>query len=155
VVEESADAHARPLWEGDLDPDPLEAFGTWFREAVAAGLRLPEAMALATASAEGIPSVRMVLLKAFDRRGFVFYTNYESRKGRDLAENPRGTMLFYWDPLGRQVRIEGSVERISREESVAYFATRPPGSRASAAASRQSEVISSREELEAAVERMR
>ena len=135
--------------ERDLDPDPLRQFARWFDEARATGAPLPEATALATATPEGEPSVRMVLLKGHDERGFVFYTGYESRKARELAANPRAALLFYWAELGRQVRIEGAVERASRAESVAYFASRPPGSRLSAWASRQSEPIGSRAELEA------
>jgi pyridoxamine 5'-phosphate oxidase len=107
-----------------------------------------EAMAVATATADGAPSVRMVLLKAADERGLVFFTHYTSRKGRDLEANRRAALLFHWDPLGRQVRVEGSVERVSAEESDAYFATRPAGARAGARASRQSEVLSDRGELE-------
>lgn len=148
-VSEGEERHAQPLRKGDVDPDPFVQFGTWFEEAQAAGIRLPEAMALATATADGAPSARLVLLGGFDERGFVFFTNYESRKGAELAENPRGALVFYWDPLGRQVRIEGSVERISAGESESYFATRPRGARLSAWASRQSEVIQSREALEA------
>jgi pyridoxamine 5'-phosphate oxidase len=125
--------------------DPLAWFRAWLGEAPADA---PQAMALATASAEGAPSVRMVLLKQADERGFVFFTNYESRKGRELAENPQAALLFHWP--GRQVRVEGPVERIPAEESDAYWATRPAGSRASAAASRQSEVLGSRAELERA-----
>ena len=107
-----------------------------------------EAMAVATATAEGAPSVRMVLLKAADERGLVFFTHYTSRKGRELESNPQVALLFHWDPLGRQVRVEGRVERVSPEESDAYFATRPAGARAGARASRQSEVLSDRAELE-------
>jgi len=125
--------------------DPLAWFRAWCEEAPA---DVPQAMALATASAEGAPSVRMVLLKQADERGFVFFTNYESRKGRELAENPLAALLFHWP--GRQVRVEGAVERLPAAESDAYWATRPAGSRASAAASRQSEVLGSREELERA-----
>jgi pyridoxamine 5'-phosphate oxidase len=137
------------LLEAQVDPDPLRQFARWFEEAAAAGVAMPEAMALATATADGRPSVRMVLLKGFDERGFSFYTGYESRKGRELAENPRAALLFHWP--GRQVRIEGPVERLTAEESDAYFASRPRGSRLSAIASRQSEVVTSREELEARV----
>jgi len=137
------------LLEAQVDRDPLRQFARWFEEAAAAGVAMPEAMALATATADGRPSVRMVLLKGFDERGFSFYTGYESRKGRELAENPRAALLFHWP--GRQVRIEGPVERLPAEESDAYFASRPRGSRLSAIASRQSEVVSSREELEARV----
>jgi pyridoxamine 5'-phosphate oxidase len=139
------------LLEADVDPDPVRQFGRWFEEAQRAGLRMPEAMALATATPDGCPSARMVLLKGFDDRGFVFYSGYESRKGRELTENPRAALLFYWDPLGRQVRVEGEVERLPPEESDAYFASRPRGSRLSAVASRQSEVVASRETLDARV----
>jgi pyridoxamine 5'-phosphate oxidase len=136
------------LREQGVDPDPLRQFSRWFDEA-SGGVSMPEAMALATATADGRPSVRMVLLKGFDERGFSFYTGYESRKGRELAENPRAALLFHWP--GRQVRIEGSVERLSPAESDAYFASRPRASRLSAIASRQSETVRDREELEARV----
>jgi pyridoxamine 5'-phosphate oxidase len=150
-VSEAALPHASPLHESDVDPNPIAQFAAWFEDAQAAGIRLPEAMVLATARADGAPSARFVLLNRFDERGFVFFGNYESRKGRELAENPRGAIVFHWDPLGRQVRIEGPVERISAEESDSYFATRPRGARLSARASRQSEVVESREALEARV----
>ena len=104
---------ALPLREEDVDPDPLRQFAAWYKDAARAGLREPGAMAVATSTAEGAPSVRMVLLKGYDERGFVFYTNYNSRKGRELEANPRAALLFYWDPLGRQVRIEGHTERTS------------------------------------------
>jgi pyridoxamine 5'-phosphate oxidase len=137
-----------PLLETDLDPDPLRQFGRWFAEA---GERVPlaEAAALATATPDGAPSVRMVLLKQFDGRGLVFHSNYESRKGGELEANPRAALLLHWQPLGRQVRIEGPVERTVREESEAYFRTRPRGGQIGAHASRQSHPIGSREELEA------
>jgi pyridoxamine 5'-phosphate oxidase len=149
------DPRARPLRESDLDPDPLSQFEAWFEEARAAGIELAEATALATASGDGRPSVRMVLMKGFDERGFVFYSGYESRKGHELTENPRAALCFYWHPLGRQVRIEGSVERVGEAESAAYFGSRPLGSRLSATVSHQSEVVGSREELEAAVDELR
>jgi pyridoxamine 5'-phosphate oxidase len=136
------------LSERDLLPDPLHQFAAWFDEAP--GVR--EAMALATADRSGAPSVRMVLLKGFDERGFVFHTNYASRKGRELDANPRAALLFYWRELGRQVRIEGSVQRTSREESEAYYRTRPPGARLSAWASPQSQPVVDRAELEARVD---
>jgi pyridoxamine 5'-phosphate oxidase len=131
----------------DLDADPLRQFHTWFDEA-ANVVRMREAMALATASAAAAPSVRMVLLKIADERGLVFFSHYTSRKGRELEANPQAALLFHWDPLGRQVRIEGGVERVSVEESDAYFATRPAGARAGALVSRQSEVLGDRGELE-------
>ena len=139
--------YGKPLREEDVDPDPLRQFAIWFREAGAAGIRLPEAVALATATADGAPSVRMVLAKAFDERGFVFYSNYASRKGQELNANPRGALMFYWDPLGRQVRIEGPVERTSAGESAAYARSRPRGSQLSALASPQSQAIDSRQAL--------
>lgn len=135
--------------------DPLGRFRKWFEEARTAGVHVPEAMAVATATPDGQPSARMVLLKAFDERGFVFYTGYESRKGRELAANPRAALLFHWDELGRQVRIEGRAERVSREESESYFRMRPLLSRIAALASRQSEPIESREALEARFEEER
>jgi pyridoxamine 5'-phosphate oxidase len=133
--------------------DPLAAFQEWFEEARAAGVEAPEAMTLATADGEGRPSARMVLLKGADQRGFTFFTGYESRKGRELAENPRAALVFHWRPLGRQVRVEGPVRRLSSQESDAYWQTRPLRSRAAAAASRQSQPIGSRAELEAEFER--
>ena len=140
----------RPLDESDLDRDPLRQFAAWFDDAGAAGVRAPEAMALATAAADGSPSVRMVLLKGFDEHGFVFFTGYESRKGTELAANPTAALLFHWDPLGRQVRIEGPVERVSAAESDAYFASRPRGAQISASVSPQSRVVESRASLEEA-----
>jgi pyridoxamine 5'-phosphate oxidase len=139
---------AQPLREQDVDSDPLRQFAAWFEAAREAGLRAPEAVVLATASAAGAPSARMVLLKQFDERGFVIFTNYESRKALELAENPRAALLFYWDPLGRQVRIEGPAARVSPEESAAYVRSRPRGSQLSALASPQSRPIDSREALE-------
>ena len=131
--------------------DPIELFREWFEAAQTGGLELPEAMTLATADAEGRPSARTVLLKSADERGFVFFTNYESRKGRELAANARAALVFHWaqEPR-RQVLVTGTVERISEAESDAYFATRPVGSRLAAWASRQSRPISGREELERA-----
>jgi pyridoxamine 5'-phosphate oxidase len=140
--------YGKPLRERDVDPDPLRQFELWFAEAGQAGVRLPEAAALATASADGAPSARMVLVKGFDERGFVFFSNYDSRKGRELAGNPRAALLFHWDPLGRQVRIEGSVSHTSAEESAAYVRSRPRGSQLSALASRQSQPLESRRALE-------
>jgi pyridoxamine 5'-phosphate oxidase len=137
----------RPLRRADLDADPLRQFERWF-EKVRDLVRAPEAMALATASPSGAPSVRMVLLKQADADGLVFFSHYPSRKGRELEANPHAALLFYWDPLGRQVRVEGTVARIPEDESDAYFATRPAGARAAAHASRQSEALESREELE-------
>lgn len=131
----------------DLDPDPLAQFRRWFEEAGAAGLAQPEAMALATASPAGEPSVRMVLLKGADERGFAFFTNYESRKGVELAANPHAALLFWWQPLGRQVRVEGAVTRLPEAESEVYFRSRPRGSRLAALVSPQSRPLE-RAELE-------
>jgi pyridoxamine 5'-phosphate oxidase len=144
------DEHDRPLLEENLDRDPLVQLQRWLAEARAAGVELPEAMTLATATSDGSPSARMVLLKDAGDGGLAFYTGYESRKGNELAENPRAALVLYWHPFGRQVRVEGSVERITPEQSDDYFRSRPLGSRLSAAVSRQSEVVSSREELEQA-----
>jgi pyridoxamine 5'-phosphate oxidase len=128
--------------------DPLEQLRHWYEHAVAAGLPEPEAMALATATPGGVPSVRFVLLKGIDARGLEFYTNYESRKGRELEANPRAAIAILWKPLQRQVRLEGPVERLPAEESDAYFATRSRGSRLGAWASDQSRAIPSREYLD-------
>jgi pyridoxamine 5'-phosphate oxidase len=137
-----------PLREDDVDEDPLRQFVRWFEEAGQAGERAPEAAAVATATPDGAPSVRMVLVKQFDARGFVFFTNYESRKAGELTANPRGALLFHWEAVGRQVRLEGPVERASAEETAAYARSRPRPSQLSALASPQSQVVSSREELE-------
>jgi pyridoxamine 5'-phosphate oxidase len=147
----AAPPHARPFREEDADPSPVRQFARWFADAVDAGIREPEAMALATAAPDGSPSVRMVLLKGLDERGAVFYTNYESRKGRELAANPRGALVLYWDPLGRQVRIEGAVVPVGPAESDAYFRGRPRGSQIGAWASAQSRPIPARADLEARV----
>jgi pyridoxamine 5'-phosphate oxidase len=136
------------LRKSDVDPDPLKQFRRWYAEAEEAGLKAPQAMALATSTAEGVPSVRMVLLKTADERGFVFFTGYVSRKAGELEANPRAALLFYWDQLGRQVRIEGHVERVAGQESDAYFATRPRGAQLAAAASRQSAVLRDRAEID-------
>jgi pyridoxamine 5'-phosphate oxidase len=134
--------------EKTVDRNPVAQFRRWFDDALAAGLKLPEAMTLATATRDGYPSARLVLLKGVDDEGFVFYTNYSSAKARDLDSNPKAALVFYWSKLDRQVRIEGLVERTSREESQAYFKTRPRESQIGAWASPQSEVISTREVLE-------
>jgi pyridoxamine 5'-phosphate oxidase len=138
----------QPLLEQDLDPDPLRQFASWFADAGRAGVRAPEAAAVATASPDAIPSVRMVLVKQYDDRGFVFFSNYQSRKGIELASNPYASLLFYWDALGRQVRIEGPVQRTDREESAGYVRSRPRGSQLSALASPQSRPVASRKALE-------
>jgi pyridoxamine 5'-phosphate oxidase len=129
------------LDEQHADPDPFKQFGRWWDEAVAAQVREANAMTLATAGADGAPAARTVLLKGYDESGFVFYTNYESRKGRELAANPRASLLFFWPELERQVRIDGSVEQVSARESDEYFRTRPLPSRIGAWASPQSQVI--------------
>lgn len=138
----------RGLPELQAAPDPLALFSAWFTAARRAGIYLPETMALATATGEGTPSVRMVLLKSFDARGFVFYTNYESRKALELEANPHGALCFHWAVLQRQVRIEGEVSRITEEESRAYFHTRPRGSQLGAWASHQSAAVESRKVIE-------
>jgi pyridoxamine 5'-phosphate oxidase len=142
------DPRDRPLDEHDLDADPLVVFRRWFDEARAAGAPEPEAAALATATPGGRPSARMVLAKGVDERGFAFYSNYGSRKGGELEANPRAALLFHWPELGRQVRIEGAVERLPREDSERYARSRSPASRLSALASPQSRPVPSREWLE-------
>jgi pyridoxamine 5'-phosphate oxidase len=136
------------LKESDADPDPLEQFRGWFGEALAADLHEPNAMTLATATADGRPSARVVLLKGFDERGFVFYTNYGGRKSRELEANPRAALVFYWGELERQVRVEGRVSRVPDGESDAYFAGRPRGSQLGAWASEQSRPVRDRGALE-------
>jgi pyridoxamine 5'-phosphate oxidase len=138
----------RPFDEGDLDPDPIVLFGRWFEEATAEGAFEPNAVALATASAAGAPSARMVLMKSYDEGGLTFFTNYRSRKAAELDENPRAALLFHWPELGRQVRIEGEVERVGRDESVAYARTRSRPSQLSALASPQSRPVPDRAWLE-------
>lgn len=133
----------------DIDPDPVRQFQTWFAQALDAKLPEPNAMTLATVDAQGRPSARIVLIKGVDERGFVFFTNYESRKGRELAANPAASLLFHWIELERQVRVEGRVEKTSDDESDAYYASRPLGSRIGAWASDQSQPLESREALEA------
>ena len=137
-----------PLLEKNLDPDPIKQFQRWFNEAVAAKIPQAESMALATSTADRKPSVRMVLLKSFDSNGFVFYTNYNSQKGKELVENPYAALVFYWEELHHQVRIEGAVSKVSPEESDAYFQTRPREAQISAHTSQQSEAIASRGELD-------
>jgi pyridoxamine 5'-phosphate oxidase len=148
-------ARARPLRRADLDAEPLRQFEAWYAEARDAGLQLPEAAALATAAGDGRPSARMVLVKAIDVRGFVFHTGYGSRKARDLERNPQAALLFYWHPLGRQVRVEGRAVKVPHDESEAYFRTRPLPSRLAAWASEQGEPIASRDVLEARFEDLR
>lgn len=137
------------LGEGDVDPDPIAQFTHWFDEAIRAEVLEPNAMCLATATPDAYPSARTVLLKGVDHRGFVFYTDYRSRKGRELADNPHASLCFFWPELERQVRINGGVQRVTRAESEAYFRTRPLPSRIGAWTSTQSSVIASRDVLEA------
>lgn len=132
----------------EQDRDPIDVFGDWFKNAEQCGLFLPEAMVLATSTPAGIPSARMVLLKGFDRSGFTFFTNYGSRKSGELDDNPNAALLFHWNILQRQIRIEGTVNRVPTSESATYFNTRLRASRVAAWASRQSEVMHNREELE-------
>lgn len=136
------------LDESHVDPDPIRQFAAWFDDAVSAGVPEPEVMTLATATPDGAPSARIVLLRGFDERGFTFFTNYESRKGLELAANPRAALVFYWHDLERQIRIEGRVSRTSEAESDAYFHSRPSGSRLGAWSSDQSRVIPGRSALE-------
>jgi len=136
------------IQDGQLDPDPLAQFKTWLHDAIEAEAVEPNAFTLATASSEGWPSARIVLLKDADASGFVFYTNYESQKARELESNPRCSMVFYWGQLERQIRVGGEASRVSREEAQEYFRTRPRGSQLAAWASRQSRVIHSRKALE-------
>jgi len=144
----------RELNESDLHSDPFAQFGRWFDEAKAAVRDLPEGMILATASSDGEVSARTVLLKDFDHRGFVFYTNYNSEKAGQIHDNPRAALTFWWPALERQVRIEGAVVRTTEEESDAYFATRPRGSQIGAWASEQSKVIAGRGDLDARFEEL-
>ncbi|MFJ8310739.1 MULTISPECIES: pyridoxamine 5'-phosphate oxidase [unclassified Streptomyces] len=142
------------LAEEDLAATPMEQFGRWFKEAVAGGLHEPNAMVVATATADGRPSTRTVLLKSYDERGFVFFTNYGSRKAAELTANPHASLLFPWHQLARQVIVTGGAARVAREETEAYFRTRPHGSRLGAWASAQSTVIASRAELTARYEEL-
>ncbi|HLB20997.1 MAG TPA: pyridoxamine 5'-phosphate oxidase [Solirubrobacteraceae bacterium] len=143
--------YGQPLREQDAKADPFSQFAGWFGDAQMAGERMPEAVALATASADAVPSVRMVLVKRFDEEGFVFFSNHDSRKGRELAANPRAALVFYWDALGRQVRVSGPVARVSAVETLDYVRSRPRASQLSALASPQSQVLESREALEVGV----
>ena len=140
------------LLESDMAPEPIAQFRVWWEQVQAANLYQPEAMTLATATPSGEPSARLVLLRGFDERGFMFFTNYDSRKGRELAANPRAALAFYWPELDRQVRIEGRVERVSATESDAYFQGRPRGSQLGAWVSAQSRVVPGRAFLEQQME---
>ena len=155
-IDEIRERYSRAgLSETDLSPDPILQFEQWYQDASDAGVFEPGAACLATANRQGDPSARMVLLKGVEERGFIFFTNYGSPKARDLAENPRAALVVAWVELARQVRICGSVERISREESARYFNSRPAGSRLSAWASHQSEVIDGRQVLEERMQQYR
>jgi pyridoxamine 5'-phosphate oxidase len=143
------------LSEKDARPNPFEQFRIWFDQALAAQLPEPNAMTIATATLDGKPSARMVLLKDYDERGFVFYTNYESHKGRQLVNNPWGAIAFWWAELERQVRIEGRIEKVPPAESDAYFHSRPKDSQLGAWASNQSQVIDSREVLEQRLQQLK
>jgi pyridoxamine 5'-phosphate oxidase len=147
--------YGKPLCEQDVRPDPLDQFAAWFAQAQAAGVRMPEAAALATASAQAVPSVRMVLVKGVDEHGFRFFSNYDSQKGRELAANPQAALLFHWDALGRQVRVVGLVGRVGAAETAAYVRSRPRNSQLSALASPQSRVVDGREALERRVAQLR
>jgi pyridoxamine 5'-phosphate oxidase len=144
----------KALRRSDLNPDPIKQFGNWFTAAIEAGIRDVNAMSLATAGPDGKPSVRIVLLKSFDQDGFVFFTNYESEKGKQLTANPHAALAFYWIEVDRQIRVNGRVERTSRKESQTYFHSRPVGSQLSAWASRQTEVIDGRRVLNARMAEM-
>lgn len=136
------------LSEKDVQKDPIAQFDTWFHEAVKLEVMEPNAMTLATATKDGIPSARIVLLKGYDQKGFSFYTNYLSRKGKEIAKNPHASLVFFWPELQRQVRIEGKLSKLSKEESESYFNTRPFESRVGAISSPQSQIIPNRESLE-------
>ena len=142
------------LRRADLHSDPLQQFGAWFAAALAADIRDVNAMCLATATPDGKPSARIVLLKGFDERGFAFFTNYDSEKGRQIEANPYAALVFYWVQLERQVRISGAVEKTSREDSAAYFHSRPVGSRLGAWVSKQSDVVDARQVLDSRLTEM-
>ena len=150
-----AETHARKEYEqdslhrSDLDPDPIRQFERWYKAAVEAEVPEPESMTVATVGLDGFPSARIVLMRSFDDRGFVFYTDYQGRKGRELEADPRAAIVFHWHALERQIRIEGTVSRTSEAESDAYFQSRPLGSKRAAWASDQSEVVPDRATLEA------
>jgi pyridoxamine 5'-phosphate oxidase len=148
------DYHKNSLAEADVKKEPIEQFGIWFNEALNAQVLEANAMTLATASKDGIPSARIVLLKGFDEKGFSFYTNYLSKKGKDIAKNPFASIVFFWPELQRQIRIDGKINKLSKEESEAYFNSRPFESRIGAICSPQSQVIPNRESLEVVYKNM-
>jgi pyridoxamine 5'-phosphate oxidase len=142
------DYRSAKLSEKDIASNPLSQFGKWFKEALAANLYEPNAMTLATAGTDRKPSARIVLLKGYDEKGFVFFSNYLSAKGKEIAKNPVVALVFYWAELQRQVRIEGTIEKLSKEESERYFQSRPKESQIGALVSQQSQIVSNRDELE-------
>ena len=144
-----------PMDEADMDKDPIVQFGQWFELAVSAGIDLPNAMTLATATQDGIPSARYILLKDYNKSGFIFYSTASSPKGQQLAENPRAALIFFWAPMDRQIRIEGTVEQLSAKEADEYFRIRPRDSQISALASTQSSVVKSRAVLEERVQKIK
>lgn len=148
IADIRTDYRQRSLSEHDVQPDPLQQFGVWWDEAVSSKIEEVNAMTLATASVDGLPAARIVLMKGYDQRGFMFFTNYESFKGQQLAENPRACLVFFWKELERQVRITGLVEKLSEKESDEYFSSRPEGSRLGAWVSPQSQVIENRQWLD-------
>ena len=148
IADIRTDYRQRSLSEHDVQPDPLQQFGVWWDEAISSRIEEVNAMTLATASVDGLPAARIVLMKGYDQRGFMFFTNYESFKGQQLAENPRACLVFFWKELERQVRITGLVEKLSEKESDEYFNSRPEGSRLGAWVSPQSQVIENRQWLD-------
>ncbi len=148
------DYTAASLSEKDSSADPIQQFDNWFNEAVKATVLEPNAMTLSTATKDGLPSARIVLLKGFDKEGFSFYTNYLSRKGKEIAKNPHGALTFFWGELERQVRVEGTIEKLSKEQSEAYFHSRPKGSQIGAVVSPQSQEVGSRGELDGRMVKM-
>ena len=148
------DYAGEPLSERDVDHNPIAQFEKWFEQAMRAGMTESNAMTLATATRDGVPSARIVLLKGVDERGFVFFTDYRSRKGTELESNPRASLCFFWEALHRQVRVSGTVVRVAREESEIYFHSRPHDSQVGAWASHQSSTLASRELLETEVARL-
>lgn len=155
VADIRRDYTRQALDEATVEADPIEQFKRWFEEALSADILDPNAMTLATASEEGQPSARIVLLKGVDEQGFRFYSNYQSRKGKELEENPQAALCFFWSPLERQVRIEGTIEKLSRADSEAYFRQRPRLSQLGAWTSRQSQNVASRKALEASFAEIR
>ncbi len=148
------DYTAASLSEKDSSADPIQQFDNWFNQAAEAKVLEPNAMTLSTATKDGLPSARIVLLKGYDKEGFSFYTNYLSRKGKEIARNPHGALTFFWGELERQVRVEGTIEKLSKEQSEAYFRSRPKGSQIGAVVSPQSQEVGSRGELDGRMVKM-